>query len=124
VDSAKAKELVILVRSFVTLRKSWYNWAVAGISPSVQQISAGTVPAGAIVGRNTFGQDGYNLCLVKGAPRMLVTIDVLALPHTANLKPGFDPAAMLDQVRNPSSGWGSVVAYIGAVPAREGRPTH
>jgi phosphatidylethanolamine-binding protein (PEBP) family uncharacterized protein len=114
VNTATAKELVVLVRSYVTLRNSRYNWAVAGISPSVQRISAGTLPAGAIVGRNSFGQNGYNLCLVKGAPRMLVTVDVLALPHAANLKPGFDPAAMVEQVRNPGVGWGSVIGYLGA----------
>jgi phosphatidylethanolamine-binding protein (PEBP) family uncharacterized protein len=116
VNQGTAKELVVLVRSFVKLGNSRFNWAVAGISPSVQQISAGTVPPGAIVGRNSFGQTGYNLCLVKGAPRMLVTIDVLALPRTANLKPGFDPATALAQIRDPHAGWGSAVAYLGAPP--------
>jgi hypothetical protein len=65
------------------------------------------------VGRNSFGQNGYNLCLVKGTPHMLVAIDVWALPKTVNLKPGFDPAAMVEQVRNPQVAWGSVVGFLG-----------
>jgi phosphatidylethanolamine-binding protein (PEBP) family uncharacterized protein len=118
VNPGTAKELVVLVRSFVKLGNSRYNWAVGGISPSVQQISAGTVPPGAILGRNSFGQTGYNLCLVKGAPRMLVTIDVLALPRMIKLKPGFDPATALGQIRSPDSAWGSAVGYLGAPPGK------
>jgi phosphatidylethanolamine-binding protein (PEBP) family uncharacterized protein len=113
VNPATAKELVVSVRSFATIRHSTYNWTVAGISPSVQQIPAGKLPPGAIVGRNSFGQNGYNLCLVNGAPHMLVAIDVWALPHTVNLKPGFDPAAMVERVRSPEVAWGSVVGFLG-----------
>jgi phosphatidylethanolamine-binding protein (PEBP) family uncharacterized protein len=113
VDPATAKELVVSVRSFATIRESNYNWTVAGISPSVQQIQAGKLPSGAIVGRNSSGQNGYNLCLVKGATHMLVAIDVWALPRKANVKPGFDPAALVEQVRSPTVAWGSVVGFLG-----------
>jgi phosphatidylethanolamine-binding protein (PEBP) family uncharacterized protein len=115
------KELVLWVHSYVTLGHVTYNWAVAGISPSVQQVEAGKLPPGAIVGRNSFGQNGYNLCLVKGASRMLVVADVFALPSPINLKPGFDPATMLNQVKNPSIAWGSVLGTLGvpgAVPPK------
>jgi phosphatidylethanolamine-binding protein (PEBP) family uncharacterized protein len=111
--SPTTKEVVVFIRSFVTLGHTTNNWAVAGLSPSLQQIPAGKLPAGAIEGRNSFGQTGYNLCLIKGASHMLVSIDIWAVPHKLSLKPGFDPEQMIEEARSPGSGWGSILGYLG-----------
>jgi phosphatidylethanolamine-binding protein (PEBP) family uncharacterized protein len=111
--TSAAQEIILLVRSFVTLAHPMVNWAVTGISPSVQQIAAGQLPPGAIVGRNSFGHDGYDLCLPKGTSHMLVTIGVEALPHKLSVKPGFDPEAMLNQARSPGVAWGSILGFLG-----------
>lgn len=103
-----AKEIVILVRSIVRAGNGTVNWAVAGINPSVQSIAAGKLPAGAVVGRNSFGQDGYSLC-PKGAA--LVTVDVFAFAHTLGLKQGFDPAPLAAEAASPSVQWGSLLLY-------------
>lgn len=108
--NTKAKEIVILVRALVGRGEFAVNWAVAGISPTVRTITAGALPAGAIVGRNSFGQTRYALCPSdKVLP--LVTIAVLALPRTLGLQPGFDATPLTQEATQPGVQWGSVVAY-------------
>lgn len=46
--------------------KLFASWAVAGLSPKLRGLSAGQLPAGAIVGRNSHGQAAYSLCPPKG----------------------------------------------------------
>jgi phosphatidylethanolamine-binding protein (PEBP) family uncharacterized protein len=109
-----AKEVVVLVRSFGTggLASPHINWLVAGIAPSVQSIAAGKPPAGAIIGRNSFGQNGYSLCPVQGSPRTVVSVDVLAYPKQLTLKPGFKLEEIGAQVKGGGVQWGSMLGYI------------
>ena len=108
--STKAKEIVILVRELVGRGDFAVNWAVAGINPTVRTLAPGALPPGAVVGRNSFGRDRYNLCPVSNV-LPLVTIAVLALPQTLNLQPGFDPTPLTQEAVQPGVQWGSVVAY-------------
>ena len=107
----QAKEVAILVRGLLGRGRFAVNWAVAGISAGVTSISAGALPPGAIVGRNSYGQDRYSLCFPSHTVVPLFTIAVLALAHPLNLKPGFDPAALIGQLGRPGAQWGSMVAY-------------
>jgi phosphatidylethanolamine-binding protein (PEBP) family uncharacterized protein len=113
---ATAKEVVVLVRSLGAepngLAGANVDWIVAGISPSVQTIAAGKAPAGAIVGTNSFGQQGYHLCPAQGVPRTIVTINVLAYPKKLNLKPGFQLKEIGAQVKSGEVEWGSQLGYI------------
>ena len=70
------------------------SWAVAGLKPSLTGISAGTLPAGAIVGRNSFGQTRYTLCPPKGSPLQHYVVVVYAMPHSISVKPGFAANAL------------------------------
>jgi phosphatidylethanolamine-binding protein (PEBP) family uncharacterized protein len=106
-----AKEILVLARTLVAPGRFVVNWAVAGISPSAPGIAEGKVPAGAIVGRNSFGRVGYSLCPAKGARVGLVVIAVNALPHKLGLPPGFDPAVVNAESTQPGVQWGSVIAY-------------
>jgi phosphatidylethanolamine-binding protein (PEBP) family uncharacterized protein len=106
----QAKEILVLVRTLEGPGRFVVNWAVAGISPSAKGIAEGKLPAGAIVGRNSFGRAGYSLCPAKGA-RALVVIAVNALPHKLGLPPGFDPAVVNSESIQPGVQWGSVIAY-------------
>ena len=108
--SAKAKEIAILVRSFIAPGRFVVNWAVAGISPSLRGIAAGRLPAGAVVGLNSFGREGYSLCPAAGAAPV-TWIAVLALPHRLALGPGFDPTTVEAQSTLPGVQWGSLLAY-------------
>ncbi len=65
------------------------DWAVTGLSPTSRGIAAGTLPAGAVVGRNGFGSNGYSICPPKGADESYVA-RLVALPHRLAAQPGFD----------------------------------
>jgi phosphatidylethanolamine-binding protein (PEBP) family uncharacterized protein len=65
------------------------SWAVGGLKPTLTGISAGKLPAGAIVGRNSFGKRGYTLCPPKGSPVQHYLVVVYALQHPVTVSPGF-----------------------------------
>jgi phosphatidylethanolamine-binding protein (PEBP) family uncharacterized protein len=65
------------------------SWAVAGLKPTLTGISAGKLPAGAIVGRNSFRQTRYTLCPPKGSPVQHYIVVVYALRHPVATQPGF-----------------------------------
>jgi phosphatidylethanolamine-binding protein (PEBP) family uncharacterized protein len=109
---ANAKEIVIMVR---TLQHGplQTNWAVAGISPSVHEISAGSLPAGAVVGRNSLGKVGYSLC---PEPSGIVTIGVYALPHKLSFEQGFDFRRVRPALESPEVNWGGMTLYKHEMP--------
>jgi phosphatidylethanolamine-binding protein (PEBP) family uncharacterized protein len=100
-----AKELLVVARTFTKGHRTW-NWAVAGISPTVDRIRTGKLPAGAVVGRNSFGKVGYEVCPPSGA---LITIAVYALPRNLHLKPGFNPETLLPVLGSGEVQWGTVM---------------
>lgn len=65
------------------------SWAVAGLRPTLKGIPAGTLPTGAVVGRNSFGQTGYTLCPAKGSPLKHYLVVVYPLQRSLLPKPGF-----------------------------------
>ena len=73
------------------------DWAVAGLSPTLHGLPTGRLPPGAVVGRNGFGQDGYSICPEHGQEQIYI-VALFALPHRLPLKPGFDSAALHQQV--------------------------
>jgi phosphatidylethanolamine-binding protein (PEBP) family uncharacterized protein len=71
----------------------YFDWAVAGLSPSVHSIAAGKLPHGAVVGVNSSGQTGYSLCPPKGKSVTYVAV-LFALPHKLVAQKGFTPTAL------------------------------
>jgi len=69
------------------------DWAVAGLKPSLRSLPAGKLPAGAIVGRNGFGQVGYSLCPPSGSAVKYVAV-LFALPRRIPVKRGFNAATL------------------------------
>jgi len=72
------------------------DWAVAGLKPTVRSISGARLPAGAIVGRNSFGQLGYSVCPPKGK-KVQYEVIVDPLQQRFHVKPGFNEEALLDK---------------------------
>ncbi len=68
---------------------AFFDWAVAGLSPSSHGISAGALPAGAVAGTNSFGKLGYSICPAKGTGESYIA-RLVALPRPLAAKPGFD----------------------------------
>ncbi len=103
------KELVVFVANSGT-SGSEVDWAVAGLKPSSHGLSAGRLPQGAIVGRNSHGKTGYTVCPAHHTTEMF-GIAVYALPHRISLKRGFKGPALLNAVSHGSPVALMVVTY-------------
>ncbi len=84
--------------------KLFFNWAVAGISPTVDEIKAGQLPKGAVVGRNSFGKVGYELCPEGGGETYMFAL--FALPKKLSPSRGFDPLVLRKEVTDTSGNVG------------------
>jgi phosphatidylethanolamine-binding protein (PEBP) family uncharacterized protein len=71
----------------------FFDWAVAGLSPSLRSIAPGMLPAGAVVGTNSNGQVSYTLCPAKGPLTHYIGV-IFALRHRLPAKTGFNAAAL------------------------------
>ena len=68
----------------------FFDWAVTGLDPASHGIPAGTLPPGAVLGRNSFGKTGYSICPAKDAGEEHYVVRLIALPHPLAATPGFD----------------------------------
>jgi phosphatidylethanolamine-binding protein (PEBP) family uncharacterized protein len=69
----------------------FFDWAVAGLSPELEEMEAGKLPGAAVVGRNSFGKAGYGICPEGGGETYMFML--LALPKKLSPSQGFDPLA-------------------------------
>jgi phosphatidylethanolamine-binding protein (PEBP) family uncharacterized protein len=91
-------ELVLLILDFTASKpRRQFAWAVAGISPSVDDLRVGTVPRGAVVGLNGFGQARYSVCPPHGRQDTYIVF-LYALPHRVSVGPGFDANKLYEQI--------------------------
>jgi len=72
--------------------KLHFDWAMAGIDPSLEGLKEGEVPSGATLGRNSDGQNKYSLCPQGSKPEIYV-FAVYAIRNGLSPKPGFEPLA-------------------------------
>jgi phosphatidylethanolamine-binding protein (PEBP) family uncharacterized protein len=90
-------EIVLFLFNLAPIHgKLFASWAVSGLSPKLRGLSAGQLPAGAIVGRNGHGQTAYSVCPAKGASVRYAFL-LYALPKKIPVKPGFDPEALREK---------------------------
>ncbi len=87
VPAGTAELVMFLVR--LNASSTFFDWAVAGLGPKSHGVPEGRLPAGAIVGRNSFGQVGYSICPPKGVYEHYV-LRLEALPRRLAVKSGFD----------------------------------
>jgi phosphatidylethanolamine-binding protein (PEBP) family uncharacterized protein len=108
-------ELVMFVIKLKSPSKgTFFDWAVAGLNPTSHGVSAGALPANAVVGRNSFGQDGYSICPPRGSGEEIFILRVVALPHPLAAKPGFDAEAFYNEAERSTK----VVGIAGGVYTR------
>lgn len=94
---ANTKEIDLFIfNSKLAKDKLFADWAVAGLKPTVRQLQPGRLPAGAVVGRNSFGQIGYSVCPPKGTTGQYVVL-LSALPRKIPASTGFDPNAIAEK---------------------------
>jgi phosphatidylethanolamine-binding protein (PEBP) family uncharacterized protein len=94
--------------------KLFFDWAVAGLSPTSHGVPAGTLPSGTVVGRNSFGNASYSICPPKGTVEEHFILRLLALPHPVAAKPGFDPETLYKETEQSVK----VVGLAGGVYTR------
>lgn len=82
----------------------FFNWAVGGLSPDLAEIKAGQLPKGAVVGRNSFGKTGYELCPEGSSETYMFTL--FAVPRKLSPKQGFDPLVLRKEVTDTSGNVG------------------
>jgi phosphatidylethanolamine-binding protein (PEBP) family uncharacterized protein len=93
---------VFIINSEPVHGKFFVDWAVTGLKPSLRKLSPGQLPAGAVVGRNSFGQARYSICPPRGARAgYLIRLD--ALPKRVGERPGFNAPVQLTPVIRASS---------------------
>jgi Raf kinase inhibitor-like YbhB/YbcL family protein len=94
---AATEELIVVMRDPDAPGGVFIHWAVAlprrGSAPMV--LTAGAAPAGAVLGRNSFGTVGYRgPCPPAGGAAHHYHITVYALRRPSALKPGFSADAV------------------------------
>lgn len=94
---AGTAELVLFAMNLVPIGEElFFDWAVAGLNPSLEGLEEGRLPKGALTGRNGFGKAGYSLC-PPGAGETYI-FALYALPQPSGAKQGFDPKALRKEV--------------------------
>jgi phosphatidylethanolamine-binding protein (PEBP) family uncharacterized protein len=81
--------------------KLFFDWAVAGIDPASEEIEAGRLPRGAVMGQNSFGRRGYSICPPQGQGETYF-FALYALPERLAASPGFDPRELRKEVQELS----------------------
>lgn len=90
-------ELVLFAMNLHPVQgKLFFDWAVGGISPALDEIEAGQLPKGAVVGRNSFGKVGYELC-PEGSGENYI-FGLFAISKKLAPSRGFDPLALRKEV--------------------------
>jgi phosphatidylethanolamine-binding protein (PEBP) family uncharacterized protein len=91
--------------------KLFVDWAVAGLDPGLTGIEEGRLPKGAVVGQNSFGKRGYEICPQgEGETYMFA---VYALPQPLKPRKGFDARELRREVLRVSGNAGLLpLAYV------------
>jgi|ERR1700723_183161 len=106
-------ELVLFAISSTPVQgKLYFDWALAGLNPSLKGLQAGQLPPGAVVGRNSERHDSYSICPHTGKPENYIFI-LYALPKSLTPKPGFDPTTLRLQAKQVARHTGLLVGDYG-----------
>jgi phosphatidylethanolamine-binding protein (PEBP) family uncharacterized protein len=101
---AGTAELILYAMNIAPVQgKLFVDWAVAGLEPGLTGIEAGKLPKGAVVGTNSFGKRGYEIC-PEGSE--IYIFAVYALPRALSPAPGFDARELRRQVLDVSGNVG------------------
>jgi phosphatidylethanolamine-binding protein (PEBP) family uncharacterized protein len=107
---AGSAELILYVMNVAPVQgRLFVDWAVAGLQPSLTGIEAGKLPRGAIIGTNSFGKRGYEICPPPGSGETYI-FAVYALPRALSPRRGFDARELRQQVLDVSGDVGLLSA--------------
>jgi len=110
---ADSAELVLFAMNVAPVQGAlFFDWAVAGLPPTLQGLEAGELPKGAVQGQNSFGKAGYSICPAEGAAETYV-FALYALPQRLSPKQGFDPHQLREAVQGISANAGLLAVSYG-----------
>jgi phosphatidylethanolamine-binding protein (PEBP) family uncharacterized protein len=101
------KEVGVFVMHHVQKGRLAADWGVLGLKPTVKGLPTGRVPAGAVVGRNSAGQERYAVCPPKGK-EVEYGVFVYAFSHALHPRPGFNAVAVFERALAGSLGQGLI----------------
>ncbi len=109
---AGTQELVLFVMNLVPVNEElFFDWALAGIDPGLEELKEGELPKGAVLGRNGHGNRAYSICPQGKAETYIFAL--YALPQRLNAKPGFDPLTLRKEVMDLSGNVGLMAVGVG-----------
>ena len=89
------RELVLLMHDIDAPGGNFVHWAVAGIPPRTDSVTASQVPRGGVQGANSAGGVGYTPpCPPHGDRPHRYLITILALARHTGLRRGFEPSRL------------------------------
>jgi phosphatidylethanolamine-binding protein (PEBP) family uncharacterized protein len=107
----EAVELVLFALNLNPVEEHvFFDWAVAGLDPSLEGIDAGKLPTGAVIGKNSFGKRGYSLCPPEAGQSESYIFMLYAIPKALAPKDGFDPLLLREEVLAQSGNVGLLSA--------------
>jgi len=106
---AGTAELALFVMNVQPVGEQLFvDWAVAGLDPSLEEIKAGELPKGAIVGTNSFGKRGYSVC--PPGTGEIYMFALYALPQRLSPAKGFDARELRKEILGVSGNVGLLPA--------------
>jgi phosphatidylethanolamine-binding protein (PEBP) family uncharacterized protein len=110
---ADTEELILFAMNLAPVDgELFFDWALAGLDPSLSGIEAGELPRGAIGGTNGFGDTGYSICPSKGKSETYV-FALHAVPTALEPPRGFDPGQLRQRVLEQAGNAGVLVFGYG-----------
>jgi phosphatidylethanolamine-binding protein (PEBP) family uncharacterized protein len=98
------RELVLFI-AHLSRGEFHFDWSVAGLKPALGGLAAGSLPAGAVVGRGSHGQSAYSVCPTKGVKQSYGVV-LLAMPHRTGAHAGFQITELADRGNREAIGEG------------------
>ena len=96
---AGSGELVLLALNLLPVEGAlFFDWALAGLDPSLTGLGEGELPQGAVPGANGFGKRSYGLCPPAKDKETKYIFMLYAIPKALSPRPGFDPLALREEV--------------------------
>jgi phosphatidylethanolamine-binding protein (PEBP) family uncharacterized protein len=112
VPPASAELALLAMNSQPVQGKLFFDWAVAGLNPDLTSLETGRLPAGAVVGQNSFGKDTYEICPPKGTAETYI-FALYAVPDPLGASRGFDPHRLREAILAQAGNVGLMAAAYG-----------
>jgi Raf kinase inhibitor-like YbhB/YbcL family protein len=113
-DVPEARSLVLLMEDPDAPGGTFVHWTLFGLTPETDTLEAGRVPAGALEGENSFGDDGYGgPCPPEDDEPHRYVFTPYALDSDPGLEAGASPAAVREAVADAAVARGQLMGRFG-----------